>query len=429
MTTKPYTDPDIGKTPQQLFAERNTRVLNALQLKQPDRIPVQLFMSYMLPDMYGVTHQEVQENKDKELELLEKAGAYFQPDIIWGVLNNPYVGTTLALKDVTTKFPGHSGLSPHGSYQFVEDEYMKPEEYDDFIDDPADWAIRKYWPRVFKELEGLSMLPPLGMAAFGTYGISNISFLKIPPIAAAFEALARAADTQAAMDARTQETVGKMISLGFAPPPIAGALVEAPFDLIADLLRGMKNMMLDLRRRPEKILAGVEKVLKFELEYAIAFCKATGLNVTFIPLHRGSDGFMSLPQFEKFYWPTLKTLMLRLIDAGITPVCFYEGTWDQRLKYLAELPKGKTAGWFQSSDIFKVKEVLGDTMCIMGGMRNTLIQAGSPEDVRKFTIELCRKVGKGGGFIMTTTVGEMEGCKPELVKVWVDTTKEYGVYA
>jgi uroporphyrinogen-III decarboxylase len=41
---------------------------------------------------------------------------------------------------------------------------------------------------------------------------------------------------------------------------------------------------------------------------------------------------------------------------------------------------------------------------------------------------LCREVGKGGGFIMTTGVGEMEGCKPELVKVWVDTTKEYGVY-
>ena len=106
----------------------------------------------------------------------------------------------------------------------------------------------------------------------------------------------------------------------------------------------------------------------------------------------------------------------------------YEGTWDQRLKHLAELPKGKTAGLFQSSDIFKVKEIVGDTMCIVGGMRNSLLQAGSADEVRKFTIELCEKVGKGGGFIMSTTVGEMEGCKPELVKVWVDTTKEYGVY-
>ena len=74
------------------------------------------------------------------------------------------------------------------------------------------------------------------------------------------------------------------------------------------------------------------------------------------------------------------------------------------------------------------KEIVGDTMCIAGGMKNTLLQAGTPEQVREFTIKLCKEVGKGGGFIMTTGVGEMEGCKPELVKVWVETTKEYGVY-
>jgi hypothetical protein len=54
-----------------------------------------------------------------------------------------------------TKFPGH-GLGPNGSFQFVEGEYMKPEDYDTFVEDPADWAIRKYWPRVFSELEGLA---------------------------------------------------------------------------------------------------------------------------------------------------------------------------------------------------------------------------------------------------------------------------------
>jgi uroporphyrinogen-III decarboxylase len=85
-------------------------------------------------------------------------------------------------------------------------------------------------------------------------------------------------------------------------------------------------------------------------------------------------------------------------------------------------------GWFHTSDIFKVKEILGGTMCIAGGMRNSLLKGGTPEEVREFTIKLCREVGKGGGFIMTTGTGEMEGSKPELVKVWVDTTKEYGTY-
>jgi hypothetical protein len=42
-----------------------------------------------------------------------------------------------------------------------------------------------------------------------------------------------------------------------------------------------------------------------------------------------------------------------------------------------------------------------------------------------------RAVPEGGkfGFIMSTTVGEMEGCKPNLVMVCVPRTKEYDVYS
>ena len=50
------------------------------------------------------------------------------------------------------------------------------------------------------------------------------------------------------------------------------------------------------------------------------------------------------------------------------------------------------------------------------------------EQVRERTKKVCRIVGKCGGFIMTTGTGEMEGCKPELVKARVDATKEFGMY-
>ena len=79
MTVKPYTDPDIGKTPEQLFAERTKRIEDVLHLKQPDRIPIQLVMGYMIADMYGVTHQEQHENAEKSLEITEKAALRFQP--------------------------------------------------------------------------------------------------------------------------------------------------------------------------------------------------------------------------------------------------------------------------------------------------------------------------------------------------------------
>ncbi len=425
MTTQPFTDPDAGKSPEQLLTERTKRLQDAMQLKQPDRVPIQLSMSYMLADMYGVSHQEQHENADKEIEMLEKAALYFQPDSIMGVYNNP--GPSLALGDRMTKFPGH-GLSSNGSFQFVEGEYMKSEDYDDFIEDPADWSIRKYWPRIFSELEGLALLPPLGVASFGTYSLSNLEVFKAPLVVKALQALARAIEAQAEAQARIVYTTQHLAALGFAPPIFSGVALEAPFDLMSDTLRGMRGIMLDIYRQPEKLLIAQEKVVRFQLEYAVNWCRSSGMNVAFIPLHRGSDGFMSLPQFEKFYWPQLKTMLEQLVKAGIMPFVFYEGVWDERLQYLAKLPKGKTVGWFQASDIFKTKEIVGDTMCIVGGMPNSLLKGGTTEEVRQLTIRLCKEVGKDGGFIITTGVGEMEGCQPELVKVWVETTKEFGVY-
>lgn len=422
-----FVDPDVGKPAEQLLAERTTRLDNTLKLEPTDRIPIMLGAGYLLAEMYGVTRQEQHENAEVEIEMLLKAGSHFQPDTIFGAFNNPAPSLAIGT-DVMVKYPGH-GLDPNGSFQFVEGEYMKPEDYDSFIDDPGDWSIRTYWPRVFPELAGLSLLPPLGMGAFGTYNLGNLGVLQAPPVLHAIQTLLKTAEAQVKVTARTIETSGRLAAAGFAPPPLAGSLIEAPFDFMSDTLRGMRGIMLDIRRRPDKLLAAMQKVLKFELEHAIAFSNATGLRRAFIPLHRGSDGFMSLAQFETFYWPTLKTMMETLVANDIMPYAFYEGVWDQRLSYLAALPKGKTAGWFQSSDIFKVKEVVGGTLAISGGMPNSMLQAGTVDDVRQYTKRLCLEVGKGGGYLMGVGVGEMEGCRPDLVKVWVDATKEFGTYA
>jgi uroporphyrinogen-III decarboxylase len=425
MTDQRYSDPDAGKAPERLLKERTKRLRDAMELKQPDRVPIQLIMSYMLSEMYGVTHQEQHENGEKELEMLEKAALYFQPDAITGIVGDP--GASLAVGDRVFRYPGH-GLDPNGTFQFVEGEYMKAGDYDAFVEDPTDWAIRKLWPRIFAELAGLAELPPLSLAAYGPFFLLNFGIFKTPPLAKALQALGRAIEAQAAADARAIRTTERLSALGFAPPALVGSVIQAPFDFMSDTLRGMRGIMLDLYRRPEKVLAAQEKILGPLLEYAISWSRTTGIDVSFVPLHRGSDGFLSLPQFEKFYWPQLKAMLLGLIEAGIIPYVFYEGAWDQRLPYLAGLPEGKTVGWFQSTDVFKAKEIVGATMCIAGGMRNSLLKAGTPEDVREFTARLCREVGREGGFIMTTGIGEMEGCRPELVKVWVDATKEYGAY-
>ena len=136
---------------------------------------------------------------------------------------------------------------------------------------------------------------------------------------------------------------------------------------------------------------------------------------------------MSLKHFETFYWPSLKKLMLALIDKGLIPCPFFEGDYTSRLEYLTELPKGKVIGQFDTTDPVKAKEIVGDTMCIAGMMPLSLLQMGTPDSIKKYTKTLIDVVGKGGGFIMGPRAF-MDECDPERVKIWVDYTKQYGVY-
>lgn len=419
---------DAGKSPEQLCAERAKRMQDAIDLKVPDRIPITLMFSYMLAEMGGVTKQALHDDPELAQQILEKASLYFQPDTAGGVfgIGGPQVSRILG--DKMMRWPGY-GLGPNDTFQFVEGEYMKAEDYDAFLLDPGDWAIRNLWPRTAEKMEGLAFLPHLG-TAFGGLSYSNFfGAFAHPKVHEAVMALKEASDFTMQAVFRAMEYQKRMEALGFPPGVFSSStFASAPFDAMSDTLRGMRGIMLDMHKRPDKLLAAIDKIRQIITRDTIATCKALGFKYAGSMLHRGSDGFMSLKQFETFYWPSAKQMWLDFIDAGITPLIFYEGVWDQRLDYVAELPKGKTLSMWQSSDIFRVKEKVGDKMCIMGGMPTSMLHEGTVDEIRDLTRKLCEKVGRDGGFMMGSSIGELEGCHPELVKAWVDATKEFGQY-
>jgi len=136
---------------------------------------------------------------------------------------------------------------------------------------------------------------------------------------------------------------------------------------------------------------------------------------------------MSLKQFEKFYWPGLKAVIIALVNKGIIPGIFFEGDWTARLEYLLELPKGRVLGHFDSTDIFKAKEVLKNHMCLRGNVPGSLLGQGTVQDVKDYCKTLIDVVGKDGGLIVCPRVVPDEA-KPENLHAMIDFTKEYGVY-
>jgi len=404
--------------------ERTRRIKDAYELRVPDRVPIYLNFGYMLARLGGITYEQLERDPDQAHALLEKYALYFQPDMVAGVGFSPLPSITLG--DRQTRWPGY-GLGPNGTFQFVEGEYMKAEEYDAFLDDPSNFTLRTFLPRAYAALEGLAECPHLAVMLMGYPALPNIGVLERPDVARALEALAEASRQLALSRAARKASAQRMEALGFPMSLRGGVLVSAPFDFLSDTLRGMRGIMLDIYRCPDKLLAAEEKVVPILVDYVVSFARRTGSPYCGIPLHRGADGFMSLEQFDTFYWPGLKALVEGLVDGGVTPHLFYEGSYDQRLHYLRQLPQGETIGRFDRSDLFKVKEVLGDTMCIMAGFPVSLLHGGTPDQIRALTREMIEVVGKGGGFIMATS-SSMAEADPELVKVWVEATREYGVY-
>jgi len=203
----------------------------------------------------------------------------------------------------------------------------------------------------------------------------------------------------------------------------------APFDTISDFLRGMRGTMLDMYRCPDKLLAACDKLFEWRLARAVPFTPDARGNPRrmFMALHRGSDGFMSVKDFEKFYWPTLKKAILATIELGCIVSPFWEGIWDQRLEYLLDFPKGKVVFHCELTDVFRAKEMIGDCMCIQGGVPPTILQAGSPQDVEEHCKKLIKDIGKNGGLIVFPN-SAMDYARPENVKAMVETVKKYGGY-
>jgi hypothetical protein len=419
------TTPGNGAVKQ--YAERDNRVNDAIAMKVPDRIPIQLFVGYFAAKYSGIPCSSVYYDPEKWRAANIRAITELEPDVYWAQTAAVSGKALEILGPLQIRWPGF-GVSPNHSHQIIELEPMKAEDYEAFLSDPSDYIVRFYLPRVLESAAPMAKLPPFRSLVFSTGMAHYLAEFTRPDLVEMLEQFRKAAELQAEFQRRDINFSEEMARLGFPSYNTPRLMAAAAFDTISDFLRGMRGSMLDMYRLPDKLLEACDMLCKQTINTIKAFPapKDGSVNRVFMALHRGSDGFMSLPQFEKFYWPTLKKVILALIDAGWTPCPFFEGTWDQRLEYLCELPKGKVLCHFAKTDPEKAKAILGGHLCFMTDVPGFILQAGTVSEVEDYCKNLIKKCGKDGGFIMTATA--LDEARPENVKAMIDITKNYGRY-
>jgi hypothetical protein len=413
----------MSKTPEELYKERETRIMDTVRLRIPDRIPILVALTYFPAVYTGTPKKAAWYDHDKWFEATMKTFLDYQPDGIWSIQGFSPGAVMELLEPKSQRWPGW-GLDDDNEHQAIEIAGMNGDEYDLYFNDRGDFTFRTMFGRMFGAAEAFNKLPPLSSLGSPFGGMQFAEAMADPDVAAAIEKFQKAGRLLKELRPKMKNFYAEAEKLGFPCPTGPGGGV--PFDGVSDYLRGMQGAMIDMYRNPDNLTRVLEERLQNTLAMLDSIPKFTKPTRGFMALHRGSDGFMSLKQFEKFYWPYFKAVLLKMIEKGITPFPFLEGIWDQRLEYFLELPKGSMVCHFAYTDMKKAKDILGGHMCIMGDIPSSLLNAGTPQQVEEYTRDLMAYCGKDGGLIVSNNT--VNQGKPDCIRAMIDTVKKYGVY-
>jgi uroporphyrinogen-III decarboxylase len=414
----------VSEQAKQAYRVRARRLVDAYNVQEPDRVPIQLPVGSLPYILYGIDMHTAMYDYEKAVQACNSFNEQYSEELEYfaGPFASP--GKVLEILDYKLYvWPGH-GLSLEApGYQFVEGEYMTADEYDNLIRDPSDFWLRTYLPRIFGTFECFRMFRPVT-------DFIEIVGMQVAPLAnpQVRESLQKMLDAGAELQRRneaTAEFAGKGPAMGF--PAGLGSLCKAPFDIIGDTLRGTDGIMKDMYRRPEKLLKAIDVIADVTINSMLTSPAISRMLLVAFPLHKGADGWMSRKQFDALYWPSLRKVVNAFIEEGLMVTLFAEGSYDTRLEYVNEFPRGAVNWWFDQTDMSRAKKILGKDCCIQGNVPSSMIVTGEPADVREYCRKLIEVCGEGGGFILSA------GCiaeNPRLdnLRAMLAAIREYGVY-
>lgn len=231
-----------------------------------------------------------------------------------------------------------------------------------------------------------------------------------------------AADMQTFFKADLQKADMNFVNAGILP--FCPAIAFLPFDIFCGG-RGMSAFMTDLFRIPDKVQAAADVVmvdLMNNLRQQIRMLKPFS---TFIGAARSASDISSPKIWNRFIWPYYKKAVETIVEEGSFAYMHLDGSWDRDIAKFRELPKGKCiAGTDHATDIFKMKELVGDHMCLFGDVPPAMLTIGTPEDVYNYSKKLVNELGASGGFILAAACYVPLNAKVENVKAMVAAVQE-----
>ena len=402
--------------------KRVARVRAAVDHQEGDRVPFAPKVNLVYAQAGGASDYEALIDFRNMKEGVRKFLSRYESDLFWTPADYPahvmeVLGTT------AIHWPGETwGIDRDKSFQICDAQYLHDDEWDEFLNNPSHFFMTKVWPRRHAKLKGLEKMSFENVVEFGHY--ASMAQFADPEVREALITLMAAGE----QSAKWGQALGELNEVALEMQCPLGCVLgsRAPYDMLAEKLRGYLELPMDLEEIPDKVLAGIEVMKRFSLA-TVDQAKAMGLDYFFMPLHGGTDDFMDNETYCKFYLPSLREVIEHELELGLTPYIFFEGKYNTRLELLRdEFPKG-IIGMFEQVDIAKAKKILEGHMCVCGNIAGSKLAYGKPEDIVEDTKKMLDECAPGGGFIMDCSI-VMDHYNEANFDAWYETTLKYGNY-
>ena len=385
------------------YAERAGMIRDALELRNPVRVPISPWAGLFPARSAGMTAREAYYDASRLAQALIDYHATYRPDTQASFMT--FVpGKVLDLLDYRMyDWPGH-GTADDSGYQYNEAEYMREDEYTLLVTDPSAFWQTRHLPRMFGGLEPMRGLPPLtdlgeipSVAPFLMKLASPEVQDMLTRIVAAgeaardwFVALSRAARATAA-------TVGI--------PGLSGGTAKAPDDVLGETMR-TRGVMLDTFRRRDDLLAATDggadhrpttrpsrRRCLDEPVHRHAAAQGGGR----VPVGQGLRGAVLAHAQGGHRGPDRRGPRPRVVRGGLVQ---RSPGRDRRRRDR----DGRTIWLFNATDMTAVRDRFRGFGCFGGNVPGALLSIGTPAEVDDHVRRLLFDVAGDGGFILSTGV-------------------------
>ena len=373
------------------------RVHDAYDLKVPDRVPL---VSLVLTWGSGYSKVKIEDVLYDEAKLCDALTDYCK-EICTDTMLVGSLSVPLTLYDaLKTENPQYIISSDGYSTEHVEQAVMTPEDYPQLIADPAKFIENVMLPRRYPSLN--KPYP------------ENYKILKT-----AYDEVVRYLGNITSATQRVKDRFG-------VPVMASNGAVYGPIDFLFDFFRGFKGIQLDMRRIPDQVIEATDKLADYIIDLKLGQLKKH--DSLFCPLHLAT--YMSVPQFEKFYWPSFKKVVNYIVSKGAQCILYLENDWTPYMDFLMEFPKGSIIAIIEYGDIKMFKKKYGSKIAIMGGMPCEILRYRTKEECINYTRDIIDSMAPGGGYLWTTDkiLLSPNDVNTENYIACSETVLKYGVY-